>query len=97
VRQYNASRIIEHEEFDTAEEAYELLTKKELKDPYCIYENISKKDDYKFGGFDDKMEWIKKIKDMNEDENNDNIPLICVKVRINIETRSKKILDYWFE
>lgn len=92
IKQYNAVRIIKNQ-FDTAKEAYKLLTKKELMDPYCVYENIGKKDDYKFGGFDDKIEWMKKIEVMNDEY----IPLICVKIRINTDTGLKKILDYWFE
>jgi hypothetical protein len=90
VRQYNASRIIEQKQFSTAKDAYKLLTKKELKDPYCVYENISKKDDYKAEAFNDKTEWIKKM-------NDEDCPLICVIIRYNMEKRTKKILDYWFE
>jgi hypothetical protein len=90
VRQYNASRIIKKEQFNTAKDTYELLTRKELEDPHCVYENISKKDDYKDGEFDDKTEWMRKM-------NDEDFPLICVIIRINVKTRSKKILDYWFE
>lgn len=91
VRQYNAFRIIK-QQFNTAKDAYKLLTNEELIDPHCVYENISKKDDYKSGGYDDKIEWMNKIEKTDED-----IPLICIKIRINTDTGSKKILDYWFE
>lgn len=93
IKQYNACRIIKDEQFNTAKEAYQLLTKKELMDPYCIYENIGKKDNYKFGGFDNKNEWMKKIEVIDDED----VPLICVKIRINTNTKLKKILDYWFE
>jgi len=92
VRQYNAFRIIK-QKFNTAKEAYKLLTNEELIDPYCVYEKISKKDDYKAGGFNDKIEWMNKIEKMDDEY----IPLICVKIRINVDTGLKKILDYWFE
>jgi hypothetical protein len=92
VRQYNAFRIIK-QKFNTAKEAYKLLTNEELIEPYCVYENISKKDDYKFGGFNDIIEWMNKIEKMDDEY----VPLICVKIRINIDTGLKKILDYWFE
>ncbi len=93
VRQYNALRIIKNQQFNTAKEAYKLLTNEELIDPHCVYENISKKDDYKAGGFNDKIEWMNKIDKMDDEY----VPLICVKIRINIDTGLKKILDYWFE
>jgi hypothetical protein len=93
VRQYNALKIIK-QQFNTAKEAYKLLTNEELIDPHCVYENISKKDDYKAGGFNDKIEWMNKIDKMDSEY----IPLICVKIRINTaDTGLKKILDYWFE
>jgi hypothetical protein len=92
VRQYNAFRIIKNQQFNTAKEGYKLLNE-ELIDPHCVYENISKKDDYKTGGFNDKIEWMNKIDKMDDEY----VPLICVKIRINIDTGLKKILDYWFE
>lgn len=93
VRQYNVSRIIENEQFDTAKEAYKLLTNEELKDPHCVYENVGKKDNYKFGGFYYKKELIKRIENIDHE----NCPLICIQIRINVVTNSTKILDYWFE
>lgn len=93
VRQYNAHKIIKNQQFNTAKEAYKLLTNEELIDPHCVYENISKKDDYKADGFNDKIEWMNKIDKMDDEY----IPFICVKIRINIDTGLKKILDYWFE
>jgi len=93
VRQYNAHIIIKNQQFNTAKEAYKLLTNEELIDLHCVYENISKKDDYKAGGFNDKIEWMNKIDKMDDEY----VPLICVKIRINIDTGLKKILDYWFE
>jgi hypothetical protein len=96
IEQYNAYRIIKDEQFDTAKEAYKLLTKKELIDPHCVYENIDKKDNYKFKGFYNKNEWMKKI-EVIEVIDDEYVPLICVKIRINVDTGLKKILDYWFE
>lgn len=93
VRQYNISRIIEDKQFDTAKDAYKLLTTEELRDPYCVYENVDKKDNYKFGGFDNKKEFIKRINKIDDEH----CPLICIQLRINIDTGSTKILDYWFE
>lgn len=47
VRQYDISKNIDIIKYvDTPKEVYKLLTYEELLNPYCVYENLSKKDKY---------------------------------------------------
>lgn len=87
VRQYDISKIIDVIKYlDTEKDVYNLLTREELCDPYCVYENLSKKDKYIGISKDELMRRIGK-----------EILLVCVRIKINIETKKEKILDYWFE
>lgn len=86
VRQYNISKIIEFVGYyDTPKEVYKLLTREELRDPHCVYENLSKKDKYIGVDVCDLIERI------------DEELFVCIKVKINVETKKEKIVNYWFE
>jgi hypothetical protein len=99
VRQYDISKMINIIEYvNTPKEVYKLLTREELLNPHCVYENLTKKDKYIGIDIDCIIERIKRMNEDEEDETDEtNETFLCVKVKINIKTKKEKILDYWFE
>ena len=107
VRIYNISRIFNEckDNFSQPYEAYKLLTREEMKNPYCVYENLSKEDSYNYGHSKDDildLQMLRMItKDLNdeiieEDEEEEGI-FVGVKVIINLKNKMEKIVDCWFE
>ena len=97
VRQYDISKMIDIIEYvNTPKEVYKLLTREELLNPHCVYENLTKKDKYIGIDIGYIIERIKRM-DKDEEDKEDEETFLCVKVKINIKTKKEKILDYWFE
>jgi hypothetical protein len=97
VRQYDISKMIGIIEYvNTPKEVYKLLTREELLNPHCVYENLTKKDKYIGIDIGYIIERIKRMDEDKKDEEDNNKAFLCIKVKIN-KRKKEKIVDYWFE
>lgn len=104
VRIYKITNMCEQNKFITAKEAFELLSEEELKTPYCVYENLSKNDNYNYGHTKEDilelrfLSMLTKINDEEEKDDEDDYEIfVGVKLKINVKKCKQKIVDYWFE
>lgn len=103
VRIYDISRLVDDNQmFTTAREAYELLTKEELKNPHCIYLNLSKKDNYNYGHSKEdilQLRYLSMLSRIEGEEYDEDIDKIFLGIKCKVIDTEKilKIVDYWFE